>query len=206
MKYRSERQDRTTTSTRRLRRIVLAFVAVVVCWLIFISVNIVFPAQGRSDSGVDAMVSLAPQFNRLPTAMRLVEETDQSVLLISYFPHDPYMDDAVPLGESPAFDAYCADAEDDRLSCFTPEDASTLGEASAIRDVAQRESWDSVTVVTSKYHVFRTRHIFQRCLGSDIDVNVVYSEPDLSATQWLWHIAYENAAYPKALFDTTFRC
>lgn len=37
-------------------------------------------------------------------------------------------------------------------------------------------------------------------------VNVVFSERDLSAAQWGWHIVYENVAFLKAVFQTSFRC
>lgn len=207
MNPRSNRKDNKAASRRRLRGILLSLVGLLVCWLLLISANVLFPAQERSEPGVDAVASLAPQFDRLPTALRLFEQADPNVLMISYFPHDSYMEEAGIAGEGAApFASYCDDTAGDRIVCFTPEEESTLGEALAIRDMAETASWESLTVVTSKYHAFRTRLIFNRCLGSDVDVSVIYADTDLSTSQWLWHVAYENAAYAKALIETTFRC
>lgn len=205
MNSRSKRRDKA--SRRRWLRGVFVAAAVVVGWLAYASVNILFPAQQESTSDVDAIVSLAPQFDRLPTAVDLFEQTEHSMLLISYFEHDAYMDTAGIDDEgAPPYSTYCNETEHNGVRCFTPEDASTLGEALAIDEMAQIESWESITVVTSTYHAFRTRLVVDRCIGSDVRVNVVYAETELPTTQLLWHLVYENAAYPKALLETTFQC
>lgn len=75
-----------------------------------------------------------------------------------------------------------------------------------INAVARDGSWTSLTVVTSKYHAFRTRLILDRCLDTDLRVEVVFSEVYLDTALWLRYIAYENAAYIKAQIETLFRC
>lgn len=79
---------------------------------------------------------------------------------------------------------YCASDDRDGVLCFTPEDAATIDEAYSISEMVAAESWDSLTVVTDEYHAFRTRFIFDQCLGDEVDVNVVFSDRDLSVGQW----------------------
>lgn len=170
------------------------------------SINIVSPVQGDLQSRSDAVVSLAPQTHRLPLAEQLVEGGNANTLVISYFPGD------VSIGHASAADTrvpvsdYCEPAGRQGILCFTPEESATIGEARAVRDIVQAESWDSLIVVTDQYHAFRTRFIFEQCLGSDVDVNVVFFERDLSVARWGWHIAYENVGFLKAVFQTTFGC
>lgn len=53
-----------------------------------------------------------------------------------------------------------------RVRCFTPDPYSTRGEA---RWTAA-QGWDSVVVVTSTYHVRRTRALFERCFDGRLAV------------------------------------
>lgn len=175
-------------------------------WVVYVSIHIVSPSQGQLASGSNAVVSLAPQSHRLPLAEQLVEDGSADTLVISYFPGDVAIKGTgVAASRVPVSD-YCEPAGQDGTRCFTPKKESTIGEAYAIREMAQAESWNSLTVVTDKYHAFRTRFIFQQCLGDDIDVNVVFAARDLNAAQWGWHVAYENVAFLKAIFQTTVRC
>lgn len=193
-------------SRRGLKVVAGVATALLAGWVVFASVNIVSPVQGELQSRGDAVVSLAPQSHRLPLAEQLVEGGNADTLVISYFPGDVAIGNA-GAGESrvPVSD-YCEPAGREGILCFTPEENATIGEAYAIRDIAQAESWDSLTVVTDQYHAFRTRFILEQCLGEDVDVNVVFSERDLSAARWGWHIVYENVAFLKAVFQTTLRC
>lgn len=205
MNSRSKRNNKL--SRRRWFWSVLTAAALALGWLVYTSANIMFPAQQEPQPDVEAIVSLAPQYDRLPTAVELFEQTDNSSLLISYFPHDAYMHTAeVDEEGAPAYATYCDDTEHLGVTCFTPEDATTLGEVVALDEMAEQESWESITVVTSTYHAFRTRLIVDRCIDSEAQVKVVYAETDLPTTQWLWHLVYENAAYPKALIETALQC
>lgn len=53
-----------------------------------------------------------------------------------------------------------------RVRCFEPDPYSTRGEARW----AGRQGWDSVVVVTSTYHVRRTRALFRRCFDGRLAV------------------------------------
>jgi uncharacterized SAM-binding protein YcdF (DUF218 family) len=57
-----------------------------------------------------------------------------------------------------------------RAICFTPDPYSTQGEARWIAQEAKERGWDSVVVVTSSYHVRRSRMIVERCFHGDLAV------------------------------------
>lgn len=174
-------------------------------WFVYASVNIVVPRQGNLDATSDVVVSLAPQESRLPTAQQLVAEGVADTLLISYFDHDP-MNNMVAGDEQTSLSEYCEPGAPPTVMCFTPQEDATIGEVHAIADIAKAESWETMTVVTDPFHAFRTRYIFSQCLGQDIEVNVVFSDRELTVPQWIWHVVYENVAFFKAAWQTTTRC
>lgn len=191
---------------RGLKVVGTVVAALLVGWVVFASLNIVSPTQGDLRTRSNAVVSLALRAHRLSPGEQLVDDRNGDTPVISYFPDDVSLTGAganefgVPVSD------YCESNGREGILCFPPEKNATIGEAYAIRDIAQEESWDSLINVTDQYHAFRTRFIFEQCLGDDVEVNVVFSGRDLSAAQWGWHIAYENLAFLKAVFQTTFRC
>lgn len=52
-----------------------------------------------------------------------------------------------------------------RIVCLSPHTSSTRGEARAFAELADREGWRSVAVVTSSYHVRRASLLVERCYG-----------------------------------------
>jgi uncharacterized SAM-binding protein YcdF (DUF218 family) len=62
-----------------------------------------------------------------------------------------------------------------RVLCIRPNPFSTRGEAEAIARLAAARHWRAVDVVTSRYHVFRTRLIVKRCYRRTL--RVIASEP-----------------------------
>lgn len=97
-------------------------------------------------------------------------------------------------------------AGEERVFCMTPEESDTLGEALAMRALAEEHGWTSITVVTSRYHAFRAGFVFHRCMPPETEVQVIYTEPSLTIGWWLHHVAYENAAFVKAIIETAGRC
>lgn len=169
--------------------------------------NIIAPVQTVPSEQIDAVVSLAPQHDRLVTAEQIFLHSGATGFLVSYFPDDRYVAGPGPGDENLEFvGTYCTYADAVYITCATPEYATTLGEASMINAAAQAEDWHTLTVVTSRYHAFRTRLILDRCLNADLQMNVVFSEVDLDAALWLRYIIYENAAYLKAQLETLVRC
>lgn len=194
------------SKTRKIRRIIFGLVGVLLTvWVLVVSVNIVAVSQGSVDESSDAVVSLAPQYERLATAESLYEHDLAEVLAISYLPQDvaPYANDQSVVA---SVHEHCADEQLQSVVCFTPQPVTTFGEAKTVQEVAQGRHWDSLTVVTSHYHAFRTRYIFEKCLGNEIDINVVYADVDMGPERWAWHVVYENAAFVKALIQTNLNC
>lgn len=189
------------------RRWVVLSTVLVAAWLTYVTSNIIFPGQTEPGGQIDAVVSLAPQHDRLATAEQLFLDSGASDLLISYFPNDRYLVGPGLEEEHLEFvGTYCTSADPTYVTCATPEDATTLGETAMMNAAAQVEDWQALTVVTSQYHAFRTRLILDRCLSTELQVNVVFSEADLNVSLWLRFIIYENAAYLKAHIETLMRC
>jgi len=57
------------------------------------------------------------------------------------------------------------------VHCVDPDPMSTFGEALTLDRLASEHGWDAVTVVTSDFHVARTRWQFSAC--TDVDVVVL---------------------------------
>jgi uncharacterized SAM-binding protein YcdF (DUF218 family) len=49
------------------------------------------------------------------------------------------------------------------LRCVSPDPATTRGEARAFADLAEREGWRSLVLVTSTYHLRRAELLLDRC-------------------------------------------
>jgi uncharacterized SAM-binding protein YcdF (DUF218 family) len=69
-----------------------------------------------------------------------------------------------------------------RILCVEPVPATTRGEARAVANLAAERGWESVTLLTSTYHVSRARLLFERCVEADIEV--VGATPDLGPAGW----------------------
>jgi uncharacterized SAM-binding protein YcdF (DUF218 family) len=55
-----------------------------------------------------------------------------------------------------------------RIVCLSPRTSSTRGEARAFAELADREGWRSVAVVTSSYHIRRASLLVERCYEGTI--------------------------------------
>jgi uncharacterized SAM-binding protein YcdF (DUF218 family) len=79
---------------------------------------------------------------------------------------------------------------DDRVRCVEPEPHNTYGEALAVAALAGEHGWPAVTVVTSEYHVTRTRLIFSYCV--DVPTRVVASSSGLGPGTRVEHALREG--------------
>ena len=133
----------------------------VVAWLALCAFLFVWP-PGDSPQRADAVVVLSGGRKfRLEKGLELVARNVSDTLVIS---------DGEARGW-PEANRLCDGAADGfTVVCFTPEPYSTQGEAQAVRRLARERNWRSVTVVTSTFHVFRTRMLFERCLDGHVDV------------------------------------
>ena len=113
----------------------------------------VFPATdepGRADAVV---VFAGGDGERQEEGIRLVREGVAPVLVIS--------DGGLP-GSRKA--RLCRERPAGlRLVCVSPDPATTRGEARRFAELAEREGWRSLVLVTSTYHVLRAGLLLERC-------------------------------------------
>ncbi len=79
--------------------------------------------------------------------------------------------------------------------CFTPDPATTQGEAEYVARLAERRGWDSLLIVSGTTQVTRIRLRQGRCFDGRVDV-VAVREP-LGELLFRW--VYEHGAIVKAL-------
>ncbi|HEY8103888.1 MAG TPA: YdcF family protein [Gaiellaceae bacterium] len=108
----------------------------------------------------DAVMVLAGQDNRLPVAVELVRQGVAPVLVIS---------DGLDRSW-PEANRLCREGDPERVICIRPEPYTTRGEARLAGRLARERNWDSLVVVTSRFHLFRTRLLFERCFHGDLAV------------------------------------
>lgn len=68
-------------------------------------------------------------------------------------------------------DVLCAaPPEGFEVVCLRPQPDSTRAEARASAQLAEQRGWRRIVVVTSDYHVTRSRLLFERCFDGQVDV------------------------------------
>jgi uncharacterized SAM-binding protein YcdF (DUF218 family) len=94
---------------------------------------------------------------------------------------------------------YGRDCEEDDTSCVVPRPLSTWGEAQLVGELARERDWPAVTVVTSEFHLARSRMIFRRCLdvpvamvgaatyGDRVPLRLAITEAVATAVSWTVH-------------------
>ena len=101
----------------------------------------------------DAIVVLAGSKFRLPVGLELLERGVAPVLVIS--------DGLDP--RSPPTNRLCRERTE--VLCPKPDPYSTRGEARLVARLARERGWDSIVVVSSRFHLFRARILLERCYG-----------------------------------------
>lgn len=140
--------------------LVRVLVLAVALWLALCAYLFVWPRED-DPRRVDAVVVLAGgRSARLEKGLELVRRGVSDMLVIS---------DGRAEGWVRA-NRLCANGADSfRVLCFKPDPYSTQGEAEAIARLGRRNGWRSVAVVTSTFHVFRARMLFERCFPGEVD-------------------------------------
>jgi uncharacterized SAM-binding protein YcdF (DUF218 family) len=139
---------------RRALRPVLAVALVAATVLVVLTYRLfVFPATdppGRADAVV---VFAGGDGERQAEGLRLVRDGVAPVLVLS---------DGGQPGSARA--RLCRDRPAGvRLVCVTPDPATTRGEARRFAELAGRQGWRSLVLVTSTYHVRRAGLLLGRC-------------------------------------------
>lgn len=172
---------KTAALPRVLTRILVAAAAAFVLWLLLAIQFFASPPQ-VSPHRTDAVVVLGGlSRERLPVAQDLRDSLGIPVLVVS----------TTGLAGNIEGDELCqGDENDPKLVCFRPEPLNTRGEADAVAGLVAKYGWKSVTVVTSDYHVMRAGTLMHQCVAAD--VQMVGSEPDMTAGAWLDRFVVET--------------
>jgi uncharacterized SAM-binding protein YcdF (DUF218 family) len=108
----------------------------------------------------DAAVALAGSTTRLPVALEAMRGGRAPVLLVS-------IDTS---GRDPERAVFCDRPPQGsfEVTCRLADPYSTRGEARMLANLARERNWDSVILVTSRFHLFRANRLFQRCTDAAI--------------------------------------
>jgi len=143
-------------------------------WLALALYLFVWPPQDQPRHAAAIIVLAGDGKHRFPRALELAHAGVAPVLVVS---------DGARSDWAPARDL-CAHPRGHRFRviCFRPAPYSTRGEARRALTLARRFHWRSLLVVTSTYHLFRARMLFERCLDGHARV---YATGTGSSFAWL---------------------
>ena len=171
---------KTASVTRVAVRAAVSVVAIALLWLIAAFQFFYSPPQATPHH-TDAIVVLGGlSKERLPVAQELQESLNIPILVVS----------TTGLSGNVEGDALCHEDDDPDLVCFRPSPLNTRGEAKGLAELIRQNGWKSVTVVTSDYHLLRAGTLMRQCTSAE--VQMVGSQPDLSAGAWLDRFVVET--------------
>jgi uncharacterized SAM-binding protein YcdF (DUF218 family) len=109
----------------------------------------------------DAVVVLAGSKTRLPAALELVQGGVAPVLVV--------FEDRT--GRDPERSRLCReglDSPDVELVCRLAQPFSTRGEARLVARLAEERGWQTLAIVSSRYHLYRAERILDRCIDATL--------------------------------------
>jgi uncharacterized SAM-binding protein YcdF (DUF218 family) len=133
-------------------------VLVLVVWLVASGVLFVWPRQDEPRRADAIVVLSGGRKTRLAKGLELVRAEVAPTLVIS---------DGTAPGWKDA-NRLCNGGARFQVVCFRPRPYSTHGEAVDVARLARERGWRSLVVVTSRYHVTRSRLLFRRCTEADV--------------------------------------
>lgn len=132
----------------------------VAAWLVLCAFLFVWPREDEPRRADAVVVLSGGRKARLEKGLELVRRGVADTLVISDGRADGWIQ----------ANRLCASgSEGFRVLCFKPDPYSTQGEAEAVARLGRRNGWRSVALVTSTFHVFRARMLFERCFAGDVD-------------------------------------
>lgn len=140
----------------------------------------------------DAIVVLGGEHDgREAYGLKLAEQGYANTVLLS----NPY----------PTWDktmkAACLQRRDIRVICRPPVPSTTRGEALMARELAESFGWNTVIVVSWRYHLPRARRIFDECFGSTTRRVIMRDVPRVypfSVAEWQYTYLYQYGGWVKA--------
>ena len=142
-----------------MRRARALAVLVVVAWVAATAVLFVWPRQDEPRRADAVVVLSGGREARLAKGLELMRERVAPTLVLSD-------------GNAPGWvegNRLCGGGSRFAVVCFRPRPYSTHGEADHVARLARAHGWRSLVVVTSRYHVTRSRLLFRRCTRAAVD-------------------------------------
>ncbi len=157
-----------------LRRLVFLAILLFCGWLALALYLFVRPRQDHPRHAAAIIVLAGDEQHRFSRGLELARSGVAPVLVVS----DGARSDWAPARE------LCAHPRGHgfRVICFRPAPYSTRGEARGALALVRRNHWRSLLVVTSTYHVYRSRLLFDRCIKGQARV---YATGARSSRYWL---------------------
>ena len=152
-----------TNRGRWVQRLRLSAAVAVLAAIALIGValpTVVLPETQPVPGGTDAVVLLANGAERYATAQRVVPRGDAELVVV-----------VGSLDDQPDVAAHCdtsADGYD--VTCLDDAPGDLRGRARQLAATADREGWDDLTVMTATYEVSRARMLFERCVGTEVEM------------------------------------
>ena len=84
-------------------------------------------------------------------------------------------------GAADEWEAAGRSCDEEQVRCIVPDTMDTFGEAVTVTELAREHGWPGVTVVTSEYHVTRTRLLFNYCVDAPTRVVASLSGQSVAA-------------------------
>lgn len=181
--------------TRRRRILVPAAMAALVLALFLNGASGTFLfARAKADplKRADAIVVLGGEHDgREAYGLKLAEQGYARNVLLSnpYGPKDKVMAKA------------CQPRSGIQVVCKAPVPGTTRGEAVMARELAEAQGWNSIIVVSWRYHLPRARKIFNECFASPTRSVVMRDVPrnyPFSVAQWQYTYLYQYGGWVKA--------
>lgn len=143
----------------------------------------------------DAIVVLGGEHDgREDYGLQLAEQGYADTVLIS----NPYDTPHNPDGGALMKRVCSAGTDRIEVICFAPDPSTTRGEAMEVRRLAAQRGWQSVIVVSWRYHLVRARDIFGQCFDGATVMRGVPREYPSSPLFWTYQFAYQYAGLAKA--------
>jgi uncharacterized SAM-binding protein YcdF (DUF218 family) len=136
----------------------LASLALVTAGFALTGRYVVWPRSDEPGRADGVVVLAGGGGERLAEATRLMEEGVAPVLVVSTGGRTGWAEARrLCEGEMPY-----------EVICFTPRPDRTQGEARAVGRIARERGWESLVVVTSRYHIHRATMLMRRCYGGEV--------------------------------------
>jgi uncharacterized SAM-binding protein YcdF (DUF218 family) len=135
----------------------LIFSAIVLAVAYAIGIPLFLDRSDAVPASADAIVALSGSDRPLPAAQALFTSGVAPTLVVSTDRSRPDESRAALCRKPPK-----------GVVCIKPGQLSTFDEARLVNDLATRNHWRSIVLVSSQYQIYRATRIFERCVDAQV--------------------------------------